>query len=331
MGPEEYATIAPMPHRLAYSGTPLDRAAARRDDDQWLADQAAGEPRVLAVWQDKNLVFGADSDHADPDAAIISGQAARDLLLSDGHLADSIFLGLKDGAPVFALDLSHTTENAALEMVGHGPDGDVGFTDLRQVGPLLDQHTGSMLAFARGMTYWQRRHRFCGICGAETRAHGGGFVRRCTAPDCGMDHFPRTDPAVIMLVTAHMPDGEHCLLGRQPSWAEGLYSSLAGFVEPGESLEVAVAREVMEESSIEINDVQYRASQPWPFPSSLMLGFRARAVTFDIDVGEDELEDARWFSRDELHERAAKDAADGKLSRSDSIARWLINDWINET
>ncbi|MBT3556627.1 MAG: NAD(+) diphosphatase [Rhodospirillales bacterium] len=319
-----------MPHRLAYSGTPLDRAAAKRDDDAWLAAQTAENPSVLAVWQDQSLIFGADSDHTDPDAAVISGAAAQDMLRAD----NAIFLGLKDGAPVFALDLSDLTEQAALDAVGHGhghgPDGDVGFVDLRQVGPLLDQPTGSMLAFARGMSYWQRRHQFCGICGTKTRSNTGGFVQQCTSADCGVDHFPRTDPAVIMLVTAEISDVEHCLLGRQPSWAEGLYSSLAGFVEPGESLEVAVAREVMEEASIEITDVEYRASQPWPFPSSLMLGFRARATTFDIDVGEDELEDARWFSRDDLHERMRKDAADGKLSRSDSIARWLINDWLNE-
>lgn len=319
-----------MPHRLTYSGTPLDRAAARRDDNQWLAAQVVADPRVLAVWQDKNLIFGADSAHIDPDAAVITGQAARNLLNGDTTASDAIFLGLQDNAPVFAVDLSTHSEADALDMAGHGQNDEIAYTNLRQVGPLLDQHTGSMLAFARGMAYWQRRHRFCGVCGEQTIAQSGGFVRKCASQTCGTEHFPRTDPAVIMLVTAILPGGEHCLLGRQPGWVEGQYSSLAGFVEPGESLETAVAREVMEESAIEINDVRYRASQPWPFPSSLMLGFRAKATTFEIDVGDDELEDARWFSRDELHERARKDAADGKLSRSDSIARWLINDWLNE-
>ncbi len=319
-----------MPHRLAYSGTPLDRAAGQRDDEQWLLEQASGNPRILAVWQDRNLVFDADAEYEGPDAAFVSGPTARDILGSLEMSEKTVFLGLQDDTPLFAVDFSDQGEQNALEILGHGTGDNVSFTDLRQVGPLLDQQTGSILAFARGMAYWRQRHRFCGICGTETRPRSGGFVLRCASADCATDHFPRTDPAVIMLVTAELADGEHCLLGRQASWAEGMYSSLAGFVEPGESLETAVAREVMEESSVAVKDVQYRASQPWPFPSSLMLGFRARAITYDIDVGTDELEDARWFSRDELHERARKDAADGKLSRSDSIARWLINDWMNE-
>lgn len=133
-----------------------------------------------------------------------------------------------------------------------------------------------------------------------------------------------------MLVTAEFGGEPHCLLGRQPNWDKGMYSSLAGFVEPGESLEVAVAREVMEEANIEVMDVQYRASQPWPFPSSLMLGFQAKAVTFDVDVGQDELEEALWFPHSEIVELSQANRNDKRLSRKDSIARWLIEDWMNE-
>lgn len=318
-----------MPHRFAYSGTPLDRAAAQRTDHRWLRQQAAANPLVLVTWQDRNLVAHAVPDNVDPEAVFLGDDAARAVLRDVRDHAEVMFLGLQDETPVFSVDLSAMDEADALTTVGYDAGGHVQFTDLRTVGQILDRQAGSLLAFARGMAYWHRRHRYCGACGSATRSVSGGFIRSCMSDACRLDHFPRTDPAVIMLVTADLPDGEHCLLGRKAGWAEGHYSSLAGFVEPGESLETAVAREVMEESSIAVTDVRYQASQPWPFPSSLMLGFRARAVTYDIDA-DDELEDVRWFSRDELHERAQKNAADGKLSRPDSIARWLIEDWMNE-
>ena len=153
----------------------------------------------------------------------------------------------------------------------------------------------ALLAYARGLMYWHRRHRFCGVCGAATDSRGGGHVRRCRNADEPHEHFPRTDPAVIMLVTHDDLEGRGpaALLGRQSRWPDGMYSTLAGFVEPGESLEEAVAREVREETGVAVADVRYQASQPWPFPSSLMLGFRARAVTTGIDVDQRELQDAR--------------------------------------
>jgi NAD+ diphosphatase len=147
-------------------------------------------------------------------------------------------------------------------------------------------------------------------------------VRRCPNPACGATHFPRTDPAVIMLVV----DGERCLLGRQSQWPPGMHSTLAGFVEPGESLERAVAREVREEAGIEIDDVAYHSSQPWPFPSSLMLGFTARATTTELRVDTTELEAARWFEKDWLLAHEDDDAF--RLPRRDSIARRLIEDWL---
>lgn len=231
---------------------------------------------------------------------------------------------------MFAIDLSALTEPDATALVTECGTTATEFADIRSVGGLMPQQDGSILAYARGLAYWHRRHRFCGACGTATNSEQGGHVRRCANPDCGIDHFPRTDPAVIMLVTADFNGKPHCLLGRQASWAPGMYSSLAGFVEPGESLEVAVAREVKEEASIDITDVEYRASQPWPFPSSLMLGFRARATTFDVDVGKDELEEALWFSHTEIRDLSEANRDDRRLSRRDSIARWLIEDWMTD-
>jgi NAD+ diphosphatase len=165
---------------------------------------------------------------------------------------------------------------------------------------------------------WHASHRRCPRCGEATEVVDGGWVRRCPAD--GSDHFPRTDPAVIVLVH----DGaDRCLLGRQPTWPRGRYSTLAGFVEPGESLEQAVVREIREESSVTVGDVVYRGSQPWPFPASLMLGFEARVTDGTAAVGDDELEDVRWFSRADLRR------GEPMLPPPASIAHWLITSWLD--
>jgi NAD+ diphosphatase len=172
--------------------------------------------------------------------------------------------------------------------------------------------------------HWHLRHRFCGVCGSPTESREAGHLRLCSNPDCAAEHHPRTDPAVIMRI-------EHegrVLLGRQTQWPQGMHSVLAGFVEPGESLEEAVAREVYEESHIRVTDVRYQSSQPWPFPSSIMLGFRATAVTTDIQIDGTELMDAGWFDR--AHVRATHDPEKFRIPRGDSIARRLIDDWLAE-
>ena len=164
------------------------------------------------------------------------------------------------------------------------------------VAALLPADEAGLLGYARGMISWRARHRFCGTCGATTLAAKGGHVLICTNPVCKHEQFPRTDPAIIVLVS----DGDRALLGRQASWPAGRYSTIAGFVEPGESLEDAVAREVFEETGIEVDQIEYHSSQPWPFPSSLMLGFTAHALTTQIQRRDDELEDAQWFTRADL-------------------------------
>ena len=193
----------------------------------------------------------------------------------------------------------------------------------------------ALLAYARGLMHWHRGHVFCGLCGNPTESHDGGHLRRCTNAEDPHNHFPRTDPAVIMLVSHDNPQGNGpaCLLGRQSRWAEGMYSTLAGFVEPGETLEEAVAREVLEESGVRVTNVEYKASQPWPFPSSLMLGFRARAETAEIEIDDREIEDAQWFRPEEVRsfgEWGTAPPGEKRLPRKDSISRWLIEGWLND-
>ena len=202
---------------------------------------------------------------------------------------------------------------------------DASFVDLRAVGALLDRAEGALLAYARGIMHWHARHRHCGACGAPTRVEAAGHVRRCSDASCNAEHFPRTDPAVIMLVTS----GDHALLGRQRVWPAGMHSTLAGFVEPGESLEEAVAREVMEEAGVAVRpeDVCYHSSQPWPFPGSIMLGFHVEARERSLSVDAEELETAGWFARDFL--LSEHDPEVFRLPRPDSIARRLIEDWLH--
>jgi NAD+ diphosphatase len=191
--------------------------------------------------------------------------------------------------------------------------------NLRDVGHLLNDRDAGLLVHALALANWHVTHPHCPRCGAPTRSDRGGAVRVCVAE--GSEHFPRTDPAMIVLVH---DGGDRCLLGRQPIWPAGRYSTLAGFVEPGESAEQAVVREVLEETGVLVRDVSYAASQPWPFPGSLMLGFRARADGDTEPVARDgELEDARWFHRDELRDGSAM------LPTPVSIAYKLITDWVN--
>jgi NAD+ diphosphatase len=291
-----------------YAAAGLDRAGWRRKDPHWV-EARLNDPdsRFVPVWRSQNLVLSG----GEPQAAFL----ARHEIDGTGEW---VLLGLIDDRAYFALDLSAV--EAPLEALR--PPAPVEFTDLRRVGPLLARQEGSLLAYARGIAYWHSRHRFCGVCGGATLSEEGGHVRRCTNPGCNAQHFPRTDPAVIMLVH----DGDRCLLGRQRVWPRGMHSTLAGFVEPGESLEEAVAREVFEESAILVDEVRYHSSQPWPFPASIMLGFHAHARSSEIRVDHSELQDARWFERSFLLSHRDDDSF--RLPRRDSIARRLIEDWL---
>jgi NAD+ diphosphatase len=269
-----------------FAGATIDRAAARRTDDGWIAARLADPTsRAVAVTRD---------------GIVVEGDRAARLPLDEVPSDEPVFLGLEDGAALFAAEVDHG-EN----VVG-----------VREAGALLSQAEGGLVAYAAGLLNWHRRHPHCAVCGARTVMAEAGHVRRC--PRCGAIHHPRTDPVVIMLVT----DGDRALLGRQPSWPPGRYSALAGFVEPGESLEEAVAREVLEEAGVAIRDPRYVSSQPWPFPSSLMLGFRAEYAGGEPRVRDAELDDVRWFTVEEL---------DGvQLPPPLAIARRLIDGWRSE-
>ena len=294
-----------------YDQSGLDRMSERRNDEKWIrALLETSETRIMPIWRAKNLVEGG----AEPRAAHLAVEDAKALSGAGGEL---VFLGVKQGIAHFSVDLSHIDDPAGVpELAERGE-----FVELRSVGALLSRDEGSILAYARALAHWHRHHRFCGTCGAPTEMRESGHLRVCTDAGCATHHFPRTDPAVIMLVSR----GDNALLGRKREWVEGMYSALAGFVEPGESLEGAVAREVMEETGVAVTNVRYQSSQPWPFPASLMLGFHADTENAEINFNPDELEDARWFTRAELRDGAAGLA---RRRRSDSIARRLITDWI---
>ena len=307
-----------------YSDPELDRVAHLRKDPQWLAERLVDPTsRFVVVWRSRSLI----REHPRVEPFLIEVETWRSF---EALSSETILLGMRSGIAYFAGDLSGLEDSDLASLCG-----DAGFADLRKYAPALTGTDAALLAYARGMMHWHRRHQHCGVCGERTESRDAGHTRICTDSKCATQQFPRTDPAVIMLVTTE----GRCLLGRQKSWGPGLHSTLAGFVEPGESLEDAVRREVREETGIEVGAVRYHSSQPWPFPASLMVGFSAEAMTQAIDTNLDELAEAHWFSRDELRQAAAwrpgvdlSRAGDGelRLPPSDSIARRLIDDWVAE-
>lgn len=239
-----------------------------------------------------------------------------------------LFLGLHKQQAWFAMDFTEQPEQLADLLPERAQQA-----SLRSIGTLLNAQDAAILAYAQALLHWHQHSRFCQICGHPNTLRNSGHVRICTNADCQRETFPRTDAAVIMLVVDNSTGtSERVLLGRNAQWPSGVYSTLAGFVEPGETLEGAVRREVLEETNIHVGTVQYQASQPWPFPQSMMLGFRAWATSFDITVNPDELEDAAWFSREELETFGnwGDENFALQLPRPDSISRYLINSWLNE-
>ncbi len=291
-----------MSNHNIFAGAFVDRSGHRRKDPEWLLAAAdSPESRFVPVWGDKCLA---------------TGEPLRTVLLNRAEVADylqlqeAIFLGMYEGPPAFAV---------AIDGALAAPFPDAGeFHDLRYLGTVLPVDEANLAAHARALVLWHGLQKHCGVCGSLSKAESGGNTRTCTADDCGAQIFPRVDPAIIVLVS----NGEQCLLGRQPAWPEGRYSTIAGFVEPGESLEDAVRREVAEETNIEVGAVSYHSSQPWPFPSSLMLGFTAQANSSDIVLNDGELEDAQWFTRKELR------SGFPKLPYRLSIARRLVDNWL---
>lgn len=291
-----------------YATGDFDRSAQRREDQTWLKARLIDpHSRFYPVWRLRHLVRAADN----PVVGSLDPVAQAELIAR----ADTvILLGVDGEVAHFALDVSGLDEPAATAL------GD--FQELRGIGPLLPQRDGALLAYARGLAYWHQRHRFCGVCGSPTEPKAAGHQRQCINRDCATVQFPRTDPAVIMRVTC----GNRILMARQAMWAPGMHSVLAGFVEPGESLEDAVAREVFEEVGLRVHNIRYFGSQPWPFPASLMLGFTAESDSTAFDLHDGEIESAQWMTRMDLLNSPENESF--RLPRADSISRKLIEDWV---
>lgn len=291
-----------MNNQNVFAGAFVDRWGHRREDPDWLAEAVqSDESRFVAVHGDKCLASG------EPFHAILLDRHEVEEFVPGQEL---IFLGKFRDKPAFAFGLDGSSE---------APYQDKGdFHDLRYLGNVLPADEANLVAHARALVLWHRMQKYCGQCGSQSRAESGGNSRICTESDCSTVLFPRVDPAIIVLVRKQ----DCCLLGRQSSWPENRYSTIAGFVEPGESLEDAVRREVKEETNIVTGNIEYHSSQPWPFPSSLMLGFTAEALSSEILLNDRELEDAQWFTRKQLR------SGFPKLPYRLSIARRLVDDWI---
>ncbi len=288
-----------------FSGPYLDRVAHLRKDAAFLAS-ARGDPDALIVpvWQARSLVRTTAAGRT---AGLVEGSHEIRRQLADDEL---VLLGRFRGRVCFAAELDGEPPPIA---------SDARFEDLRMAAGLLPEDEAGLLAYARALLLWRQRHRYCGRCGTATRSESAGHVMKCSAEACGIEHFPRLDPAIIVLVT----DGERALLGRQAVWPPGRYSTIAGFVEPGESLEDAVVREVLEETGVTVAEASYHSSQPWPFPSSLMIGFTARASGDAMPRADEELEDVRWFTREDLA------SGTPKLPPPQSVSFRLIEDWYD--
>lgn len=313
--------------QVTFGGSNLDRAADLRADVGALA-KALVDPkaRTCVLWQGKVLV----RESADGATDLMRLPLDHRMLASSTR--DPILLGREEGTACFAHDISNwTPQDQDTGEVGafidrstqvHPDQPDAHFAELRGIMTQLSARDAELAATARAIHSWHTTHGFCAKCGAASVVHQGGWQRIC--PACGAHHFPRTDPVVIMLITR----GNSVLLGRSPGWPDGMYSCLAGFIDPGETIEAAVRREVMEEAGIPVGQVTYLASQPWPFPASLMIGCRGEALDDKITIDPNEIEDARWVTREEVMDAYAGVTQGLLPARRGAIAHFLLRNWL---
>jgi NAD+ diphosphatase len=340
---------------LTYANMPLDRCSNQRKNKRWLTAEFHHEDSLFCLINEGKSFF-KQCDKLSPfylTKQQLEALTVENCVYLGKEVLNKGVLGKASSGSIFAVDFNKLRYSTQEALSNEGQ-----WHSLRQVTPILSGFNAAILALAKGLVHWHNTHRYCGLCGHPNRSIESGHARKCT--ECRNLTFPRTDPAVIMLVERMFDDGvARCLLGRQENWPKDVYSTLAGFVDPGESLEEAVIREVAEESGIVAENPQYVASQPWPFPASIMLGFTAVATSEKIDVSQDSLEIAQWFSREQLisfeennamlavqdsdkpidnklnQNNRNKDTVTSpkqnyKISSSDSISSYLINAWKNK-
>jgi len=318
---------------IHYTEGQLNRANDERKDKAWVIEKFNQKNSLLLpVWENLNLIKNfhvikeSGSSSIRPQAIMIKKEVVSEVLNLKN---EPILLGLYQDQAIFAIDFSSLEKSYIENLINQGM-----FIDLREVGPHLSSKDAALMAYARGLSYWHRENKYCSRCGNLSNSKEGGSMRLCANKKCEKPVFPRIDPAVIMLVEniKGLSQQRYCLLGRQNVWPQGMYSTLAGFVEPGESLEEAVIREVFEEAGIRVKNIVYKFSQPWPFPSSMMLGFSSEAINTNIKINENELEDVKWFSEKEVRNFGEWGDKTKKLQlpRKDSIARHLIETWLNK-
>lgn len=305
---------------VTFGGAGLDRATHLRADADRLARLKSA--RVVMFWRGKILL----------DRKNDLSRLSMDHPMLKSARAEMMYLGQEGDQPLFAADISAWVPDGldagAPPMFHddtrqiHPTAPDAGFGDIRTIMTQLSPRDAEVAATGKAILEWHRSHRFCAKCGAPSQIAMAGWQRDC--PTCGAQHYPRTDPVVIMLVTS----GNSVLMGRAPNWPEGMYSLLAGFVEPGETVEAAVRREVYEEAGVHVGQVSYLASQPWPFPASLMLGCAGLATSTDIKIDPAEIEDALWVTREDMASVFAGQHPFIKPARKGAIAHFLLESWL---
>jgi len=298
-----------------FAGNPLDRASDRRGDPDWLAAQLASADSLgVAIWNGRPLL--EDSKDGGKQIAYLPAKLVGDLAQGEERL---LFMGLWKDTAVFAVDMEGPADPADGPLEGLGK-----FEDLRATALKLPPTEAAIVATAKQMFEWRRRHGHCAVCGQPSRAVDGGWKRKC--PSCETEHFPRTDPVVIMLAY----HGDRCMLGRQETWPKGMFSALAGFLEPGETIEEACARELNEEAGLHAVKVRYHSTQPWPYPSSLMIGLIAEVEDEEGAPDQTELSEIRWFTRDEARQLIAGQIEGVAAPQRMAIAHQLIKAWVEE-
>ena len=301
---------------IPFAGNPLDRASEKRTDSNWIESKRRDPSSlVLPMWRLEPFLLGSEKSGPPIELGLVPARIT-DSLVDAGALC--IFLGLDGDRGVFAIDVSEAGDPA-----NDGPLAGLGyFRDARVAASMVSLEDAAIIAQAKAMIDWHQRHGFCPRCGAATKIMDAGYRRLCGK--CNGEHFPRVDPVVIMLAT----HGEACLVGRGKQFPPGMFSALAGFVEPGETIEEAVRRELMEEASVKVGEVTYYATQPWPFPSSLMIGCFAKAESREVKVDENELAEVRWLERSVARELIEGKRVDGMLVPPPiAIAHHLLKTW----